>query len=355
MNMSLAAVFQIGSLGDSIVSIPSLLSIRELLPDCTDYILITGFQSNAKLSSSAVFEMAWKPAQSFSFFQTGSRWRRFASAAGLFARLRYLRPKYCVYLMPSERTERQVARDATFFRAAGIRNLIGFRALSEPERLDRREACLRFRRLWGSASDERLEQYATPPFLCASGDAVLPVTNWLQANRRFPQRPIVAFCPFSNCSARDLPPETSAQILRGLEAGLRAEAVVVGGAKDKQRGAELVQTAGVDLNACGIFDVRHSAALLSLCSLAVCAESGPMHLAGALGVPVVAVFSRVNVSMKQWLPLGVEQTVLYHEVPCAGCRLSDCNVPGHPCITRTSAADVLAAAASHLKLQPVSA
>ena len=94
---NLVAVFQIGSLGDSIVSLPTLLSIKELLPDCSEYLLVSRFDSKLKVLPSDIFDMAWKPSLKLQYAP------RLLSVASTLVKLRYYRPKYCVYLMASER------------------------------------------------------------------------------------------------------------------------------------------------------------------------------------------------------------------------------------------------------------
>lgn len=355
--MALAAVFQIGSLGDSIVSIPSLLSLRELLPDCEEYVLVTGFQTNTKLSAAAVFDMAWKSTASVDYWASGSRLRRLTSAAAVIARLRMLRPKYCVYLMPSERTERQATRDSAFFRAAGVNQLIGFRALTHEERrfaangpdMKAQESYLRFRRLWNDAAASKFLNYARPPFIAPSAIAQEEVQRWLERSRKMPGTELVAFCPFSNWSSKDMPHQTAVEVLRSVERDFGVEIAVLGGSKDRDRAQRLISEAKAGINACGCFSIDESAALLSACSLAVCVDSGPMHLAGALDVRCVSVFSRVNPVLSQWFPIARQNSILYQDVPCAGCKLECCTVAGHPCMTRTEPVDILAALTAHIE------
>src|SRR5580658_6254875 len=114
----LGVVFQIGSLGDSIVSLPALRSLRELLPDCSDYILVDRFDDVMKVVPMEVFEMVMKPRKRLSYrgAGAGSQLGRIRSIASLSAQLRFYQPHYGIYLMPSDRTAAQVARDLTFFR-----------------------------------------------------------------------------------------------------------------------------------------------------------------------------------------------------------------------------------------------
>jgi ADP-heptose:LPS heptosyltransferase len=57
------------------------------------------------------------------------------------------------------------------------------------------------------------------------------------------------------------------------------------------------------------------AALASLCDLFLCHDSGPMHLAAAVGTPVVALLSSQNAAI--WRPFGEGHTVLQTPLPCA--------------------------------------
>jgi|SRR5580658_745755 heptosyltransferase-3 len=348
--MSLAAVFQIGSLGDTIMSIPALMSIRDLLPECSEYLLVSSrHEKQVKVTPSHVFDMVWKPRLEIRYVWAGATWRKAVSTASALAGLRYYRPRYAVSLMPVNRSHRQIERDKLFFHAAGIRELIGFRTCTEAELSSAKEAnirdtqgYLRFRRLWNEEADRKYQTYTTPPLLEPNEQAIASVDLWLMHYRVFPERTLVALCPFSNHPSRDLPDTTILGILARLDRG-RLETVLVGGHKDRQRGQELLTRAGAGLNACGVMSLEESAALLKRCSVAICTESGPMHLAGALGVPCVSTFSQVNERMSRWLPLGVDHTILYQDVSCAGCRLVDCEVEGHPCMNGIEADQIVAA------------
>ena len=61
------------------------------------------------------------------------------------------------------------------------------------------------------------------------------------------------------------------------------------------------------------------------------ADSAIVHLAAALGVPAVALFSGTNRS-RQWRPRGKKITVLRHRTPCMPCHLEHCPMPEHACM-----------------------
>jgi len=61
-------------------------------------------------------------------------------------------------------------------------------------------------------------------------------------------------------------------------------------------------------------------------------DSGPTHIAAALGVPTVFLYSGTN-AYEQWKPLFDNAFVLRHPVACSPCGLEVCNVKGHPCMS----------------------
>jgi len=63
----------------------------------------------------------------------------------------------------------------------------------------------------------------------------------------------------------------------------------------------------------------------------VVGNTGPAHLAAAVGTPVVSLYAP-TVPAVRWRPWRVPHVLLGRPVPCAGCRARDCPVAGHPCL-----------------------
>ena len=78
-------------------------------------------------------------------------------------------------------------------------------------------------------------------------------------------------------------------------------------------------------------------------------DSGPSHLASALGIPTVFLYSGTN-AWERWKPLAEDAAVIRKEVPCAPCARNICNVQGHPCMSRITPGEVLDAVAKILEL-----
>ena len=88
-----------------------------------------------------------------------------------------------------------------------------------------------------------------------------------------------------------------------------------------------------------------SAVLISGSSLFVGNDSGPLHLAAALGVPAVGLFGPSDPSLTA--PCAYSPSSwLYHRVECSPCDQRKCVRPGNPCMNAISVDEVLAAAVS---------
>ena len=75
---------------------------------------------------------------------------------------------------------------------------------------------------------------------------------------------------------------------------------------------------------CGQLDLLQMAALLEQACLYVGNDTGPMHMAAAMGTPVVAIFSARDFP-HQWYPYGSRHIVLRRDVPCSPCFKEVCD------------------------------
>ena len=72
------------------------------------------------------------------------------------------------------------------------------------------------------------------------------------------------------------------------------------------------------------------AALVAGARVLVANNSGPVHLAAAVGTPVVDLYALTN---PQHTPWQVPARVLNHDVPCRNCQQSVCAQPDHGCLS----------------------
>ena len=70
--------------------------------------------------------------------------------------------------------------------------------------------------------------------------------------------------------------------------------------------------------------IRELGAMLSYCDLVVCNDSGPMHLAAALDVPMVAIFGPTD--YVAWQPLSENASIVRRDMPCWPCSAHKCKI-----------------------------
>ncbi len=70
--------------------------------------------------------------------------------------------------------------------------------------------------------------------------------------------------------------------------------------------------------------IRHLAVLMEHCNLVVCNDSGPMHIAAALNVPMVAIFGPTD--YVAWEPLSEKATIVRRDMPCWPCSAHKCKI-----------------------------
>jgi ADP-heptose:LPS heptosyltransferase len=152
--------------------------------------------------------------------------------------------------------------------------------------------------------------------------------------------PYVVVHPGASVPARLWPAEHSTSLVTRLRAQGR-NVVVTGGPADTSLTAAVARDGALDLG--GRLDLRGLAAVIAGAAALVAPNTGPAHLAAAVGTPVVSLFAPV-VSSARWRPWRVPNVVLGNQTaPCAGTRARQCPVPGHPCLATVTPDDVLRA------------
>ena len=117
--------------------------------------------------------------------------------------------------------------------------------------------------------------------------------------------------------------------------------VVTGSPAERELTTRVAVEGALDLG--GRTDLPGLAAVLAAADVVVVGNTGPAHLAAAVGTPVVSLFAPV-VPASRWAPHGVASVALGDQrAACAGTRARECPVPGHPCLTSVTVEQVVAA------------
>ncbi|GIM97172.1 HAD-IIIA family hydrolase [Paractinoplanes toevensis] len=160
------------------------------------------------------------------------------------------------------------------------------------------------------------------------------------AARRGPGEYVVVH-PGASCEARSCPPDT----LRGIVTALAAvghRVLVTAGPGERHLAAYVAGDLGEEA---GRTSMPELAAILAGAACVVVGNTGPAHLAAAVGTPVVSLYAP-TVPYGQWGPYRVPNVRLGDPAaPCRDTRATTCPVGGHPCLSTIEPAEVVSAVA----------
>jgi len=331
-------------MGDHLIAVPIYRRLREMNSE-DRLVLITNLpaRGNAKLVGPASF----LPHSLF------DEWHDYPVGSGLMTALttyrlfRHLQLDRLIYLMP-KRTERQLLRDRIFFRLARVPVMGLMQAVAAEEAAVEAGSSLVEHEMQRLARLIALDVRTTPRDLsieltpeehaeaavlqggAAAGTLVLSIGTKLDVNH----------WGLDNWSA----------LVRKIASLPEIERLVFIGAPDEFADSETLRRnwPRESYNFCGRLAPRQSAAILARASLFVGHDSGPMHLAAAVNVPIVAIFSSRN-PPGLWFPLSARKRVHYTKIACAGCGKLRCDELYKECIRRITVGDVFASCVSTLR------
>ena len=162
--------FHIGSLGDTLLTIPALRAIRATWPG-RRVVLLTNRSPAGRAGTTAVLDGEPLIDEFIEFDADAPALRRTLGALGMIARIRRAGCRTGVFLGPSLRPAAALARDARFFRFGGITELVGFRTVVNAPDIalaagvaPNHEAALKLQRLRddGLAGAGRTDLWTTP-------------------------------------------------------------------------------------------------------------------------------------------------------------------------------------------------
>jgi lipopolysaccharide heptosyltransferase II len=147
--------------------------------------------------------------------------------------------------------------------------------------------------------------------------------------------------PGASAASRRYPPGHWAQTIALLWAQTGLPLVLSGSPADIPLVEAIRARAGVPtLSLAGKLGLGELGAVVQRAAVAVTNNSGPAHIAAAVGTPLVDLYALTN---PQHTPWGVRSRVLFHDVPCRFCFKSTCPHGHHDCLAGVAPARVAAA------------
>ncbi len=155
------------------------------------------------------------------------------------------------------------------------------------------------------------------------------------------QAPILALCPGAEFGgAKRWPEQSYAELARSyLDRGWQV--VLYGSANDQPVTAEIAATCGSGCHdLAGRTSLAEAVDMLSLSAAVVSNDSGLMHIAAALGRPLVVIYGATSPGFTP--PLNDNAAVVVRDIDCAPCFQRECPLGHHRCMRDTSAMQVAA-------------
>ncbi len=348
-------IYRLGSLGDTLIALPSLHLIARAFPN-SERRLLTNVPVTAKAPAAAAVLGGSGLVDSYERYTVGTR--NPLVLAALVWRIRRFRPDVLVYLAAA-RGMAAAQRDATFFgRACGIGRLIGV-PLTEDMQASRIESdgtlepeASRLARNIAEVGDAALDDPQSWDLRltsaeCAVADAALGA---------FAEQNFIAVSVGTKVQAKDWGRDNWRALLARLALIFPGVGLALAGAPEESGASEFaadgwrgVDGSGPVVNLCGRLSPRESAAALRRAKVFVGHDSGPMHLAASVGTPAVAIFAARN-KPRVWFPYGAQHRVVYHRVDCWGCGLETCIAQARKCLLSITVDEVVNAVREVLPL-----
>jgi heptosyltransferase III len=318
-------VLQIGSLGDTVISLPCYREISRRHPGATIYLLSNIAVGSKVVAAEAILAPTGVIAGSVVYPMP-------LRSLGAILRLRReivsLQPRFLYYLLP-EKSLPRLLRHYLFFKLCGIPCIRGMpwsRTKRFPQPALGKE-------LWESEASRLLRSIDAdlgPPadqdrdlkLSAVEHETAATVLGTIGSSR------FVAISVGGKIPLKNWGDDNWGHFLRALsrtQTGLAA--VFIGSADERARNEALAANwQGPTLNTCGRLAPRETAALIAGAEVFVGHDTGTLHLAGAVETPIVGIYSARDLPGR-WFSDRPRDRFFYHRMPCMGCglvRAQDC-------------------------------
>jgi ADP-heptose:LPS heptosyltransferase len=375
-NVKRVLIYRLGSLGDTVVALPALHLVARSFPQA-ERTLLTNVPINATAPAAAAVLGDSNLIHRYIHYPSSTR--NLITLGRIAFTLRRYRPQVLIYLA-APRGEAALQRDVRFFSSCGISTIYGLPTGDRAVNL-----------LDPATGFYESEAHRLARTLLPLGDAeVDQPSSWdLQLSREelafgeeiaasFAGNPYIVCAPGCKAQANDWEDENWSSLFAQLSARFPNLGLLLTGApSDYERNQRLArswkgasnaplrlssqfvsqiaskiaaqspQAGGNVLNISGAASPRHAAAILVHAAMYIGPDSGPMHIAAAVGTPCVSIFSARNLP-GIWFPYsrrnGQQHHTLYHRVDCSPCGLETCIEQKKKCILSIQPSEPLAVA-----------
>lgn len=334
-------IYRLGSLGDTVIALPCFHLIRKTYPNAE----ITLLTNKPVMSKAAPLEAILGSEYFFDrilAYPVGTR-----NPAVLLNLTRKIRAFKCqtVINITALRSLAADRRDKLFFRLAGLKNFIGFDNAPEdfaPPRdpatgMIEWEASRLARKIKSLGKiDFNNDEFWDLKLTAGETDAGSRAIAGIPSNAR-----VLAVNAGTKLPVKDWGAENWLELIGNLSAKLPGWVLMIIGVPEEMELAQklMQRWKGQSVNLCGKTSPRVSAEVLKRADLFIGHDSGPLHLAACVGVPVVGIYSGLN-QPRQWFPRGENNVLIFPESDCPACKQNPCKSLNGVCILSISPAQV---------------
>ena len=189
------------------------------------------------------------------------------------------------------------------------------------------------------------------PELIVEDSAEAEVASRLADGGIGPEDPVLGLAPGASHRPKRWPPDRFARVADHLAAVHGMSVLLLGSEEDRPVAAEVagaMEEPALDWT--GETDLALLPAAVKRCRHLVCNDSGPMHVATAVGTPVTGVFGATHPRLG-FAPLGPEDAAVSLDLPCSPCSLHGnraCRFGTHACMEDLPSQSVIAEAKRRL-------
>jgi lipopolysaccharide heptosyltransferase II len=196
-----------------------------------------------------------------------------------------------------------------------------------------------------------LEPATYAPHLTVSDDADRRARDLLREAGITSEDTVIVLHPAASCPSKIWPPDYFARAADELIAKYGCKTVVVSGPDGLRQADEVIRRMTREaVNLAGRTTLSTLAGIFKQSELVISNDSGPVHVASAVGAPVISIFGRKQegLSPRRWGPLGNKGVALHKDVGCEQCRAHNCS-RDFACLKAVTVEDVLTAADALLR------
>jgi ADP-heptose:LPS heptosyltransferase len=319
-------IYRSGAIGDTIVAIPAIRSIRARYSEARFALMTAGGGEGIVWTDRVLKEFGWFDSV---ITYSGEDLTSIRGILDLVGRVRQMRFDLVVDLSSDKNSGIRILRDRLFFWMAGVRSFVA----TPSKKVTFLGRLRKSPYLYPSEVDRMLEALAQQGIPNDGAKFDLPIT---EANRKAVtailaeqglghSRKLVAMCPGSKQKIKVWPEDRFQEIGRRLIVEEGADIVIVGGPDEATVGERLLRAwpSGRAANLAQKLSILESSEVLRRCIFYFGNDTGAMHLAAAVGTRCVGIFA-AREPASSWHPYGENHAILRKSVPCQNCYLSEC-------------------------------